>query len=381
MSLDLISLTQQIQCLSHWKGENRKRRERGLENALAAISQAAANPDLLANRVSAAIRADRGIRIAVPLTEPINSAVSRQALPALATLVAVDGSQMAPNSHDEVPFGVINLAAIRYSYGGASAPNVSHHTELVYQKNQKQFLSDEYINQLRDLEERLFLSRVTSKIDGRLIGLIDGGIELWNTRDTPGRDGQRWLAAHQEFMKVMRNQEAALAGYIDMPVASPVIQLLEFVSDKSNIARRLSPVHFPGVTDMQLFRRLLAPGERSAVFGMQSLSSTRYTGVLALRFFYLNVGTNIFPHIARVEIPDWVASNPDLLNDLHAVLMNQCRLIEDYAYPYALARAHEECVVSYTDQMIVRALIEGYIQLQGVDSLLKTAKNQYKALF
>jgi hypothetical protein len=62
-----------------------------------------------------------------------------------------------------------------------------------------------------------------------------------------------------------------------------------------------------GVTDLWLFQQLLQPGERSAVFGLQSSSRAHYKGGLALHFFYLNTSRDDHPNLVRVEIPAWVA--------------------------------------------------------------------------
>jgi len=79
------------------------------------------------------------------------------------------------------------------------------------------------------------------------------------------------------------------------------------------------------VNDRALFHDLLKPGERSAVFGIQSRFAAEYPEALALHFFYLNVGRPGRSWLARVEIPAWVAENPRMLDDLHAILVQQCR--------------------------------------------------------
>ena len=72
-----------------------------------------------------------------------------------------------------------------------------------------------------------------------------------------------------------------------------------------------------GVSDRWLFGErenpLLPPGHRSAVFKIQSSSDKRYTGVLTLHFFYLNVGTEGHPWPVRVEVPKWVVDDKEKL--------------------------------------------------------------------
>jgi hypothetical protein len=75
-----------------------------------------------------------------------------------------------------------------------------------------------------------------------------------------------------------------------------------------------------------------------------------YREEIALHFFYLNVGDNEHPWPVRVEIPAWVAEDQNLLNLLHAALVDQCRQMGTRPFPYLLHRAHEIALVSYEDK-------------------------------
>ena len=124
-----------------------------------------------------------------------------------------------------------------------------------------------------------------------------------------------------------------------------------------------------GVSDRWLYGEnsepLLEPGERSAVFAIQSKSEKYYTGLLGLHFFYLNVGTQRHPWPVRVEIPKWVADDPDKLNLLHAVLVDQCRMMGSKPYPYLLHRAHEIAVVKQDEKYQVEQMLAGELRRQG----------------
>ena len=127
-----------------------------------------------------------------------------------------------------------------------------------------------------------------------------------------------------------------------------------------------------GVTDRFLFgdgnELLLKPGHRSAVFSIQSSSAKNYQGVLSLHFFYLNAGQDeSHPHIARVEIPRWVAEDASMLGLLHAVLVDQCRVMGARPYPYLLHRAHETAVVSNEEKFQVEQMLMQELRRQGVD--------------
>jgi hypothetical protein len=117
------------------------------------------------------------------------------------------------------------------------------------------------------------------------------------------------------------------------------------------------------VRDHHLFNHFLGPGQRSSVFALQSSSSRQYREELALHFFYLNVGRVEHPWLARVEIPAWVAGDSGKLDDLHAVLVDQCRQMGGRPFPYLLHRAHETAVVTFEERQQVTQMIA--IELRG----------------
>ena len=69
-------------------------------------------------------------------------------------------------------------------------------------------------------------------------------------------------------------------------------------------------------------------------------------------FFYLNIGEEI----CRVEVPSWVAENENLLNLVHTLVVDQCRL--GRGYPVGLMEAHEQAVVTGSDRQIFINLVE-----------------------
>ncbi len=128
--------------------------------------------------------------------------------------------------------------------------------------------------------------------------------------------------------------------------------------------KKLHPLR--GVTDISVFREVLAAGERSAVFAIQSQSAKSYKDALKLHFFYLNAGQPGRPYVARVEIPGWVAENQGNLDSLHAVLIDQCRVMGVRPYPYLLHRAHETAVVKLPEKEQVTAMISQELRQRGV---------------
>ncbi|HEY3344135.1 MAG TPA: DNA double-strand break repair nuclease NurA, partial [Anaerolineaceae bacterium] len=143
-----------------------------------------------------------------------------------------------------------------------------------------------------------------------------------------------------------------------------------------HLAGKMRP--FAGVRDRDLFAGLLAPGERSGIFRIQSSSARQFEGPLALHFFYLNVGRVGQPYLARVELPAWVAEKPASVDLLHATLFYQSRLLGARPYPYALHRAHEIAVVSYAEAEQLEQMLLGEMLRQGIYSFDESNKLHHK---
>jgi hypothetical protein len=62
-------------------------------------------------------------------------------------------------------------------------------------------------------------------------------------------------------------------------------------------------------------------------------------------------------YTVRVEIPAWVVDNEPLLDNIHAVLVDQCRTLGTRPYPYLLHRSHEVAVVTRDDKKQVERMI------------------------
>jgi hypothetical protein len=192
-------------------------------------------------------------------------------------------------------------------------------------------------------------------------------LELWVGRESEP-EGKEYEVHFKDYLVALRQLHqmgASAAGYIDQPRGDLLVRLLEIAMlplDKLEMAgREYRPLC--GITDADLFLNLLQPGERSAVFGIQSRNAGKYTAELALHFFYLNVGRDEeHPYPVRVEIPSWVADNPKMLDDLHSVLVHQCRILGSRTYPYLLHRSHEVAVVTRDEKRELENMISLEIQ-------------------
>ena len=121
-----------------------------------------------------------------------------------------------------------------------------------------------------------------------------------------------------------------------------------------------------GLTDQVLLFRLLKPGERSALLVQQSPRNKDYHDKgerYEIACFYLNVSSGPPYHLARVELPMWVASDPALVDTAHALVYDQCQLM--WRYPYALTRADELAVVRNQERTHLNEMIEIELRSQA----------------
>jgi NurA-like 5'-3' nuclease len=90
-------------------------------------------------------------------------------------------------------------------------------------------------------------------------------------------------------------------------------------------------------------------------------------------FFYLRLDDEI----ARVEIPRWVATDENLLNLVHTLVLDQCQ--RGQGYPVALSEAHEQAVVTGADRENFWQLVESSLVEEHLPSLT-SAKSQSKRM-
>jgi hypothetical protein len=108
-----------------------------------------------------------------------------------------------------------------------------------------------------------------------------------------------------------------------------------------------------GLTDADVLAGRLTEGQRGPLFASMNPINIKTYGEHLIHFFYLRVGREL----ARVEVPRWVAEEPDLLNRVHSLVYDQC--VRGQGYPVALARAHEQAVVRTADRRTFQRVVAG----------------------
>lgn len=376
MSIDFQEVRLQVKQLGDHAPQRAREIRELRQRARQVLQDIADDVQDLRQKISLIARSyDPNLRCALPVdpnlrrVEPLNAGSPLPALPQTATLLAADGSQISPDRNLEVQYGLINVGAVQMRLNDGQAPRLFVKSRLLYDQDLQTpagLMSDGALALLRDLNERSILAELAEQAMPPVITFTDGPMELWGTNDFEGASSfSQKLSEYFQVLTRLARLNVATAGYVDKPFANLVVRLLEVALLGQNELGKIKD-YYPlrGVSDLYLFRQLLQPGERSAVFALQSKSAANYRDALALHFFYLNVGRG---GLARVEIPAWVAADSQLLDGLHAVLISQCQVMGTRPYPYLLHRAHETAVVSLEEKDQVTQMILLELRQRGVE--------------
>ena len=384
MPINYQEIYTQIKQVGQGAKERRKKKEEAQELAQKLLETYSSELDALRTKVDSARQADANVRCAVPLDEALASHHPAPD-PVPATLIAADGSQAIADRHSPVQFCVINVGAISMKPDSGETPAVEVESELFFGDaiEENGLTTDGGVALRRDLAERSVIEKMSKGMKGSVVSFTDGTLEIFRAKDIDSANLYRnTVEKYISVLSRLQGRGIISAGYIDKPSSSLVVKLLELtqitIPEEMEKLRNAPPLKY--VTDRWLFGygnklfQLLPPGHRSAVFKIQSNSDKTYKGVLELHFFYLNVGRTGKPHLARVEVPQWVAADLGLLEALQAVLLSQAQQMGHKPFPYVLQRVHEIAVVSFAEKDQLETLIAAELRRNGVTPGEKSAK-------
>ncbi len=326
--------------------------------ALELLHREGADLETFKKLVQTALTSDPGLRCALPVSERLDTAHKTTSVANKVSIAAADGSQINPSHHEAYEFALLNMGAIVFIPGKAAQETVR--TTLLGPDDitsKSGYLTEEMLALQRDVRERRLLLELAKELPIPVAALTDGTLEIYGEpKQDP--DFERQFVEYLAALREMASLELIVAGYVDQPRADLAVRLLELrlaANKKEDLFSETRPL--AGLTDASLFRELLQPGDRSAVFAIQSRSAKKFTAEIGLHFFYLNVGRPARPQLARVELPAWVAQDPEKVDLLHSILKDQCRIMGANPYPYVLHRAHEIAVVHQDEKEAVLAML------------------------
>jgi hypothetical protein len=320
---------------------------------------------------------------------------SFSALPAPAnfSVVAADGSAVPPDRHSPLRYYLINTGHALLTYGAQpnaildSAGHLYFTDEELHIDPQGRRIPVDGARlglKMQVEEMRALLEAATGAIPPA-VALRDGSLIMW-----PLHGEEKTVQAHflSQFLKCLDEFQLSslpVASYISYSNGQDVVNALRVRLCPTpphdcqrcplGDADRELCTYLGTVRDRHLFLddELLADGKRSQVFESSSAILESYRAH-RIHFFYVNVGGEI----ARVEAPAWVAHNADMLNLLHAVVMDQCRRSGGYPpYPPALMEAHEQAVITAAERRLVQEIVERAMAEQGL-TYVRSAKDRSK---
>lgn len=308
-------------------------------------------------------------------TERLTARYAAPAIPGDYTVLAADSSTIPPDRHSTAVYYLINVGSTVLRYGAEPGATLDSQPTLYYREQDLFIKGEEEVPvQGSRLETKSILSEVEQLValaqavpTGRLaVALLDYPLILWILEENKEFVQRHFLEPYLGFLDALRDRDVPIAGYVSQPRYAEVAGLArvalcpeQLLQCRQCFRRDREPPcdEIARVMDRDIFA-LLAPGERTGLFVSRSEILKKYPA--AIRFFYLSVGREI----ARVEVPAWVAQDPSLLDLVHAVVYDQVQ--KGAGYPYALARAHEQAVVSYLDRERFTELLTAALLRQGL---------------
>lgn len=372
MTLRLDQVYGQVAAMSAALTTSRDELATRLGRAVAEWGSAWSDQDRVRGKIEAA---KTSWLLARPLEPPGSRPLPALDLPRWRVL-ATDGSQIEVSRHEIASCFLVNVGEVVLDYGkdpGArlvSSPSLYFQPEDLYPiyGDEERAADGAIVAAVRDTQEFQRLAELAADTDRPAVALVDGTIILWRDETNPrGLIGlaaddlkRKRLDAMLGLFEAGERAGVPVVGYVSSPGGSDVVNALKvLICPEHPVDCDRCPFTPPNlrpsevtdkpcdavlrVTDALLFRRLLNAGERSPLFWSAAPVLEAY-GRHPVAFCYLDTGDEI----ARLEVPAYVATSPELMDLAHWAAADQAR--RGYGYPVSLAEAHEQAIVRGADR-------------------------------
>ncbi|QIR37702.1 DNA double-strand break repair nuclease NurA [Tolypothrix sp. PCC 7910] len=381
--LDLTKLARQMQGLSqHLTVEAAASRQR-LELAQKHLQQAYEFQKDLIDRQEK--WRDRILFANATPIEPLEACIDIPVPPKIHTVIATDGSQIAPNHHEIAYCYLLNIGRVVLHYGQNrhpildSLPEVFYRPEDLYMSRQWGIRTEEWMGYRRTASEATVLAELACAVKGEApsLAMVDGSLIYWFLEQLPIDARDRILPPIIEAWQRMRDAQIPLMGYLS---ASRNVEGMNFlrllacphpvpdcISYCPNQLEKIPCKIFEHLRDTSLWATQLKPGQRGPLWRSNARILDLYEDQ-KIYFCYIHVGAEI----ARIEVPAWVAENTAIFDQALGLMLAQVQ--KGYGYPVAIAEAHNQAVVRGGDKARFFALLEK----QMIKAGLKNVGTSYK---
>ncbi|MDR3709212.1 MAG: DNA double-strand break repair nuclease NurA [Capsulimonadaceae bacterium] len=385
-TFDMLELGQIVGELANLSAEAQQDWRLRAEQMDTAIAQATKSGEEWAALVHRIKTADTPWLNGIPIRvdQPIADPIAPPETPPLYTVVAADGSQIPLDRHSVLPYYVVNTGKVVIHYGSGERATLTSSAKLFYKEadllmdgpeGDLSYIGDAQVSARRQQHETQALKALVDAHADRdaVLALADGTLILWAQEGDKGDQSRTRAQSVSDLIDLFAAAKATgalVASYLSRPRSREVVNALKVslypegtLKYKDYPVGKLPAGGFSRLTDAALFERTLGDGQRSTVFESQSKVLDEYDKAARNRqyddpdgyrigFFYVNAGQEI----ARVETPLWIAANPALVDNLHALVLDQVR--KGMGYPVALQEAHEQAIVRGPERAAFNSLIE-----------------------
>src|SRR5512141_289705 len=253
MPIDFQQIYARIKEIAAEAGERKRTLEERREQALELLGVYGADLEYLREKVEAAKAVDSNIRCAAPADELLASSCPPPEAPVEATVIVADGSQVNPDRHAAVQFCIINVGVISMKLNSGEVPEIYVKTDLLYGEDllpNGTPMSEGMVALKRDIGERMKLDELSKNVEGPVITMTDGPLELWGAKGDDPQAYNNFVESYLGVLSRLQSRGVVAAGYVEKPSADLVVRLLEIAMADNEQIKKLRDFHpLMGVTD------------------------------------------------------------------------------------------------------------------------------------
>jgi hypothetical protein len=337
--------------------------------------------------------------------EPLDTVRAVPPAPPTYMLAASDGSQVDVDRHGIATCYLINTGSVYLRYGEQPAARLSSQPQLYYRDEDLYLthgarripIEGNYLNVRRDIEELRAAVAVAAEYltnntnNTPALVLQDGTLVRWALAGAEKFVQDHFLEQYLGSLDSLQQRGMPVASYISRPRATELIGTIRLMfcpdvavdEQKGAQCSTCSDIHQRNIpptcgicnnlVDADVLAGTLREGERGPLFCSMSRINVEAYRQHTIYFFYLRVGREL----ARIELPVWVADDPQQVDLVHSLIYDQCK--KGQGYPVALARAHEQAIVRTADRRTLQTMIESSLlrtDLQATSSRKRDSKKR-----
>lgn len=309
-------------------------------------------------------------------------------------VISSDGSQIFPSHHEISQMSLINIgiAAIPYYRNDIplklfSEPFIYESVEELYGNNFDTRFSEEdlisYERTLKECEFAVDIAKIYAQHNIPTVVLLDGTLIHWHIEKFSSYFIENFIQRFSASLYELKKLNIPLISFISNSRSNDIINMLKIFNcpfsevdckkhcgdlNSKKLPCNPIPDYIP-ILDRNLIFSLFKEkkceiGSRTITFKSISKVLDYYPEDLKISFFYIHTGDEV----ARVELPQYVLDNPELLKLVQNTVALQCKV--GFGYPVTLSEAHLQAVVNKKDRDIFFDVIK--------KKLLEQKKNTIK---